>query len=402
MTADEVLQFVEEEDVKFIKLAFCDAKGNQKNISIPSDRLPDVMRGGLPFDAEGIPGFGGIEKTDLVLFPIPSTMSILPWRPSSGRVARMFCDIRSGDGSPFADSREILKTAVMAAAKEGIACKIGAKFEFYLLINDEYGNETKVPYDRAGYMDVAPYDKGENVRRDMCLTLGEMGITPERSHHEAGPGQNQIDFKPNDALCAADDAITFKNVIKSIAAGYGLTACFHPKPFDGEAGSGLHIDMWLKPSDSGRDADFSAFMSGILSHIVDITVFLNPTEASYARMGEMKAPKYVSWSRENRSQLVRLPAQGEGYDHIELRSPDCKINPYLAYALLIYAGLDGLKKGLTVPESVDADLNGADKKITGKLKSLPLSLDEARLAAAKSGFVRSHIPAHILAAYGIK
>lgn len=399
LSESEVLQFAAEEDVRFIKLAFCDCKGNQKNISMPASELKNAFEKGVCFDAYAIYGCKGGANKDLVLKPLPETFSILPWRSADGRVARMFCNVYNMDGSLFTDGRAILTDAVNRLSELGINCEIGAKFEFYLFVNDEKGNETTTPYDQAGYMDVAPYDKGENVRRDMCLTLEEMGVHPVRSHHEAGPGQNQIDFKPNKALAAADDALTFKNVIKSIAARYGLTACFNPKPLSGMPGSGLHIELNLSSAEK-KHIDFSSFTAGILEHIRDITIFLNPISQSYERLGEMKAPKYVSWSNENHAQLIRVTSKD--HSHIELRSPDCKINPYIAYALLIYAGIDGVKRKLNLPAAVDVDFCEPAKKVSGKLAALPADLPSATAAAGSSGFVKKHVPAHILKMYGIE
>ena len=228
-TYDEVMTFVEEEDVKFIRLAFCDVNGKQKNISIMPHELKKAFNDGISFDASAIDGFGDEVKSDLFLHPDSSTLSILPWRPSQGRVVRMFCDIKHPDGTPFEkDGRLILKKAVNEAANMGITCNFGAEVEFYLFKTDENGNKMSEPFDDAGYLDIAPDDKGENVRREICLTLLDMGIIPESSHHEEGPGQNEIDFKHSDALCSADNVVTLKSVVKTIAMRNGLCADFSP------------------------------------------------------------------------------------------------------------------------------------------------------------------------------
>ena len=397
-TEKEVLQFIEEEDVRFIRLAFCDAFGNQKNVAVMSGELERAFRDGISFDASAIKGFGDASRSDLFLFPDPSTLAVLPWRPSNGKVMRMYCDIRYPDGTQFpCDTRAFLKKAVADAAKEGIACNFGPEFEFYLFNTDENGLPTD-PYDRAGYFDVAPADKGENFRREVCLTLEKMGIRPETSHHEEGPGQNEIDFKYSDALTAADNAITFRWAVKTAAAANGLYAEFSPKPLCGEAGSGMHINISVA-SLTGESDPTPAFMAGIMEHICGMTLFLNPTAESYERLFGDKAPGYVSWSEQNRSQLIRIPAAVGAYRRLELRSPDCGANPYLAFALLIYAGLDGVKRGLTPPPPVDLNLASAPESVTEKLKKLPEDLSEAKRTALSDDFIKGTVPAHITEIY---
>ena len=386
-TAQEVFDFVKEEDVKFIRLAFCDTLGRQKNISILPSELHRAFEDGISFDASAICGFGGAEKSDLLLFPDPSTLNVLPWRPSHGKVVRMFCDIRHPDGTPFArDTRAILRRAVADAKTAGITVQFGAEIEFYLFKTDENGDPTKIPFDHATYMDVAPEDKGENVRREICLTLLDMGIQPESSHHEEGPGQNEIDFRYSDAMRAADDAMNFITVVKATATQNGLYADFSPKPLENESGNGLHINMSVKCAD-GTDRT-PAFMAGILAHIRDLTAFLNPSEASYRRFGKCKAPKFVTWSHENRSQLIRIPAAKGEYRRIELRSPDPSANPYLAYALLIWAGLDGIAKDMCPAPAVNLNLLTAPESETREFDTLPGSLEEAVALAGGSTLVR--------------
>lgn len=386
-TAQEVFDFVKEEDVKFIRLAFCDTLGRQKNISILPSELRRAFEDGISFDASAICGFGGAEKSDLLLFPDPSTLNILPWRPSHGKVVRMFCDIRHPDGTPFSrDTRAILRRAVADAKAAGITVQFGAEIEFYLFKTDENGDPTKIPFDHATYMDVAPEDKGENVRREICLTLLDMGIQPESSHHEEGPGQNEIDFRYSDAMRAADDAMNFITVVKATARQNGLYADFSPKPLENESGNGLHINMSVKCAD-GTDRT-PAFMAGILAHIRDLTAFLNPSEASYSRFGKCKAPKFVTWSHENRSQLIRIPAAKGEYRRIELRSPDPSANPYLAYALLIWAGLDGIAKDMCPAPAVNLNLLAAPESETREFDTLPGSLEEAVALANGSALVQ--------------
>ncbi len=399
-TAREVYDFVRQEDVKFIRLAFCDVNGKQKNISIMPDELPRAFSDGISFDASAIKGFGDEVGSDLLLFPVPSTLNILPWRSSHGNVIRMFCSMKYPDGTQFEkDSRMILQRAVDAAAAKGVSVQFGAEFEFYLFNTDEKGMPTDEPFDRAGYMDVAPEDRGENARREIYLTLLEMGIKPESSHHEEGPGQNEIDFRYSDAMTAADNAMNFMTVVKAAAQRNGIYADFSPKPLPGESGNGLHINMSVKTAD-GEDHT-NAFMAGILAHIKEMTAFLNPTEDSYKRLGEKKAPKYITWSPENRSQLIRIPAAKGEYRRIELRSPDPTANPYIAYALLIMAGLDGIERELTAPEAVNVNLYKADSSVTEPLDRLPASLDEAIAVAEGSDFVRGVIGMNITDFLGI-
>lgn len=399
-TAREVYDFVRQEDVKFIRLAFCDVNGKQKNISIMPDELPRAFSDGISFDASAIKGFGDEVGSDLLLFPVPSTLNILPWRSSHGNVIRMFCSMKYPDGAQFEkDSRMILQRAVDAAAAKGVSVQFGAEFEFYLFNTDEKGMPTDEPFDRAGYMDVAPEDRGENARREICLTLLEMGIKPESSHHEEGPGQNEIDFRYSDAMTAADNAMNFMTVVKAAAQRNGIYADFSPKPLPGESGNGLHINMSVKTAD-GEDHT-NAFMAGILAHIKEMTAFLNPTEDSYKRLGEKKAPKYITWSPENRSQLIRIPAAKGEYRRIELRSPDPTANPYIAYALLIMAGLDGIERELTAPEAVNINLYKADSSVTEPLDRLPASLDEAIAVAEGSDFIRDVIGMNITDFLGI-
>ena len=387
----EVMTYCQEEDVKFIRLAFCDLEGHQKNIAIMPTELARAFQYGISFDASAIHGFGDEVKSDLFLFPDPSTLSVLPWRPSQGRVVRMFCDIRHPDGTPFRrDSRYLLKKAVAEAEKMGVSCFFGVEFEFYLFQTDENGSPTKIPFDQATYMDIAPEDRGENIRREICLTLENMGIQPESSHHEEGPGQNEIDFRYSDALAAADNAVTFQAVVKTIAMQNGLWACFSPKPLEGQSGNGLHINISISNPQGKAGSD--AFMAGVLKHIREITAFLNPTEESYLRLGERKAPRYVTWSSENRSQLIRIPAAKGEYVRFELRSPDPTANPYLAYALLIYAGLDGMRSRTSLCPPLDVNLFTADKSVTKSLEALPSTLEEAVELAQQSPLIQKYMP----------
>lgn len=396
-TQEDVLTFIEEENVKFIRLAFFDVFGIQKNISILSQELPRAFKEGISFDASAIAGFAHEGKSDLFLHPDPSTLCILPWRPMDGRVVRMYCDIRYPDGTLFeCDSRQLLKKAIQTASEENIQVDFGAEVEFYLFKENEAGPDVRIPFDQAGYMDVAPKDHGEDIRREICFTLFEMGIQPEASHHEEGPGQNEIDFRYSDALSAADQTSTFKWVVEMTAMSNGLQADFTPKPLREEAGNGMHINMSLH--DEQQDLQ-EAFMAGILEHIREMTLFLNPHKDSFLRLGEKKAPRYISWSYENRSQLIRIPAVKGSRRRIELRSPDPTANPYLCYALLIYAGLDGIRRKLKAPKPLDVNLYTADDALLSSLQQLPLSHEEAWQAANSSLFIHSLLPQAYFDAY---
>lgn len=395
---EEVIQFVAEEDVKFIRMAFCDIYGKQKNISIMPGELERAFEYGIAIDASAIDGFGGEVHSDLFLHPDTSTLCVLPWRPEHGKVVRMFCTVTYPDGTPFeADTRALLRKAAEDAEKEGISFAFGSEMEFYLFKCDENGEPTNIPYDNAGYMDVAPEDKGENVRREICLTLERMGINPESSHHEEGPGQNEIDFCYSHAITAADDALTFRSVVLAVAARNGLCADFSPKPIENKAGNGMHINFSAKRAD-GADI-MPHVIAGILAHIREITAFLNITESSYKRFGSNKAPKYISWSGGNRSQLIRIPAAQGEYRRAELRSPDPMCNPYLAFTLLIRAGLDGVKNNMVLPVAADINLYTASEEVTAHYEKLPETLEEAKAAAKASAFVAENLPASIIADY---
>lgn len=395
---EEVLGYIEQEDVKFVRLAFCDIFGNLKNISISPSELERAFTKGIYIDASKMTGLGCESKGSLVLVPDPSTLTLLPWRPSHGRVIRLICDVNYPDGSAYEfDSRYILKNAIRAAKEAGIKTNFATKYEFYLFKTDEEGNPTKETHDKAGYMDIAPEDKGENIRREICLSLEEMGIYPMYSHHEVGPGQHEIVFRRSDPLSSADNATNFKIAVRTIAARSGLYASFMPKPLENEVGNAMHIDIIAK-SKGERDI-IKAFTAGIISHIKDITLFLNPTEQSYHRLGDNTAPNIISWSNQNLSQLIRICNDNEDYEKIVLRSPDPQANPYLAFALLIYAGIDGVKNNLALCEPIDVNLIEDYNSEYDTLDRLPENFDKAFSCAQKSEFIRSVLPEKIIEAY---
>lgn len=381
-TESEVLEFVKEEDVKFVRLAFFDVKGKQKNISIMADQLHRAFELGISFDASAIDGFESPDKSDLFLHPDPTTLSVLPWRPNTGKVCRMFCNIKYPDGTPYEkDCRTLLKNAIKyAKEKYNLSLSFGPEVEFYLFKLNEAGESTKIPFDNAGYMDIAPEDKGENIRRDICFTLESMGIIPEASHHEEGPGQNEIDFKYSDALTAADNTATFKWIVRTRASSNGLYADFSPKPLEGQAGSGFHINVSLSDESKMPNA-----IAGILKHAEELTYFLNTTEKSYNRLGECKAPKYICWGNQNRSTMIRVPATKK-IKRLEIRSADPECNPYIAFALIIYAALDGIENNLVPPAPVEENLFANTSK--NDIKVLPDTLDLAKKIADESEFVK--------------
>ena len=382
-TVDEVLNHIEEEDVRFVRLAFRDAFGVQKNIAVMPGEVKKAFDIGMPINARSVAGFSESPYASLYLKPDPDTLTILPWRSESGKVLRMFCDVCTPEGDEYAsDTRLLLKKAEERAKKAGIAFRFGTESEFYLFLKDENGNPTKIPYDHAGYLDIAPDDRCENIRREINLTIERMGLTPERSHHERGPGQNEIDFHYAKPLKAADQITTFKMAVRTIADRYGLFADFSPMPLPEQPGNGYHINLYAERKD-GEDVALMA-AAGILEVIRDITVFLNPTDDSYSRLGSNTAPDRVNWSREGKSELMYIESF-HGRTRAELRSPDASGNPYLVYALLIHAGLSGIERSLPLPEA-DGDL-------------LPSSRKEAGIAAMKSAFVQQFVPEEILRVY---
>lgn len=383
---EEVMKYIEEEDAKFIRLAFRDSYGVQKNISVMPGEVRKSFTEGVPINAKAIAGFESCPYASLYLKPDASTLSVLPWRPDSGKVLRMFCDVYTPEGDVYpSDTRAILKKAVAAAAEAGITFRFGSETEFYLFQKDEEGRPTQIPFDEAGYMDVAPLDRCENVRREISLTMEKMGLIPIRSHHERGPGQNEINFHDAKPLKAADQMITFKMIVSTVADRYGLFADFSPMPLADNPGNGFHINIYASDSEGNDVVSYAA--AGIMDKIRDMTLFLNPTDASYARFGNSTAPDRVDWSSAGESELMYLETW-QGKTRAELRSPDASGNPYLIYALLIHAGLDGIRNRMELPrESADDGFY------------LPASRKEATKLASASDFIRSVLPEEILKVY---
>lgn len=398
---EDIMEYVEENDVKFIRLVFFDIFGSMKNISIIASELPRALEFGVTFDASEIKGFMNIGESDLLLKPDPTTAEILPWRPQHSRVLRIFCDICYPDGRPFeGDSRNILKSAVCSLADMGYTCSIGAESKFYLFELDEYGLPTKKPHDMGTYYDVAPADRGENIRREICLTLEEMGIQPETSHHDEGPGQHEIVFRSSSPIEAADHLMTFKNMVKTISDMNGLFASFMPHPLSDRSGNAFHVNVSMYNSDGksvldGEDKTGRSFIAGVLRRINDMCLFLNPTTNSYSRFGRFEAPLYVTWSLQNRQQLIRIPKNLSGEGHMELRSPDGSANPYLVYALILSAGMEGIRDKLELCDPINvtykSDIDG--------LTRLPENLSAAICYAEQSEFLKSVLPKNILNTY---
>ncbi len=386
-TESEVLDFVKEEDVKFIRLAFFDMKGKQKNISIMADQLNRAFEMGISFDASAIEGFEAPNKSDLFLHPDPTTLSVLPWRPNTGKVCRMFCNIKYADGTPYKkDCRNILKKVTKQLKDEcNVTLSFGPEVEFYLFKLNEAGEPTKIPFDNAGYMDIAPEDKGENIRREIDFTLEQMGITPEYSHHEEGPGQNEIDFRAATAEIAADQSSTFKWIVRTKAAANGLYADFSPKPLLDQPGNGMHISI-----SCNKQEKMPQVLAGILNRMAEITYYLNPSENSYERIGEHKAPKFICWGTQNRSSIIRVPAK-RTFQKIQIRSSDSNCNVYLAFTLLIYAALDGIKNNLQPPAPTELNLFDSTVAKTSGFETIPDTLTEAKSSAANSDFVKQYI-----------
>ena len=393
----EILNFIEENDVKFIRLTFCDMFGNLKNIAIMPDELPRAFEYGIPFDSSTIAS----GTSDLLLVPDISTLSVLPWRPKSGRVVRFFCSLKNMDGSDYVgDTRTDLTNYINQLRLDGYTCEMGTKCEFYLFELDEKGAPTRIPHDNGGYLDVAPLDRCENARREICLSLEEMGMKPKGSCHKHGPAQNEIEFRENEPVTAADNMVHYKTVVKSIAAQSGLFASFMPKPLPNEHGSALCISLSIKKrgenifgSDlSEMSHEGKCFISGVLSRIREMTAFINCTTNSYKRFGMGYAPKYVDWSFENCSQLIRIPKAVGITPRIEIRSADACCNPYAAFKLILAAGIEGIKRDdCSLLDSTMKDGSGND------LQLLPETLEEAVKIAKQSNFVREHLSEEICA-----
>ena len=412
-TKEDIWRMIEEEDVEFIRLQFTDIFGTLKNVAVTTSQLERVLNNEIMFDGASIEGFARVEQSDMFLRPDLDTFAIFPWRPQQGKVARFLCDIYRPDGTPFAgDPRHVLKRTVQEAAEMGYQMDVGPECEFFLFHTDDEGNPTTITHEKAGYFDVGPLDLGENARRDMILTLEDMGFVVEASHHEDAPAQHEIDFHYDEALKTADDIMTFKLAVKTIAKRHGLYASFMPKPKTGVNGSGMPIYVSLARDGvnvfyDGQDCNHLSkegywFIGGIMKHIAAITAIANPLVNSYKRLVPgYEAPVYIAWSMRNRSPLIRIPAQTGTTQRIELRSPDSATNPYLAIAVCLAAGLDGIRNQIEPPASVEGNIFAMSEEEREKagIKYLPTSLAEAIDGLEQDALIREVLGEHISRKY---
>ncbi|MGI6449736.1 MAG: type I glutamate--ammonia ligase [Desulfitobacteriia bacterium] len=409
VSKEDILKEASDKGVKFIRLQFTDIFGVLKNIAIPIEQLPKALDGELMFDGSSIEGFARIEESDMYLRPDLNTFVTFPWRPAEGGVARLMCDVANADGTPFAGCpRTALKKVLAEAAELGYKLYIGPELEFFLFHVDSEGRPTTSTHDKAGYFDLTPVDLGENARRDMVVNLEQMGFEIEASHHEVAPGQHEIDFKYTDALEMADKMVTFRFVVRTIAQRHGLHATFMPKPIFGIAGSGMHVNQSLFKD--GRNAFYdpeapmglsqvaTSYIAGLLVHAKAFTAITNPTVNSYKRLVPgYEAPCYIAWSGKNRSPLIRIPAKRGASTRIELRSPDPSCNPYLALAVQLKAGLDGIKQRMTPPPPIDLNIFAMDDRQRQELgiHSLPADLREALSELNKDKIIQDALGEHI-------
>lgn len=413
-TKDDIFRMVEEEDVEFIRLQFTDIFGTLKNIAITSSQLEKALDNKCMFDGSSVEGFVRIEESDMYLYPDYDTFEIFPWRPQQGKVARLICDVYTPDGKPFeGDPRWILKKTIKEANEMGYRFDVGPECEFFLFHTDDNGLPTTLSHEKAGYFDLGPNDLGENIRRDMVLTLEDMGFEIEASHHEVAPAQHEIDFKYDEALKTADNIQTFKMTVKTIAKRHGLYATFMPKPKFGISGSGMHINMSLATEEGknifadekgkiGLSDDAYHFIAGIMKHARGMSAITNPLVNSYKRLVPgYEAPVYIAWSAKNRSPLIRIPASRGNGTRVELRNPDPTANPYLVLALCLAAGLDGIKNKIEVPESVDCniyEMTPGERRAAG-IENMPADLKEAVDCLVADEFLCSVLGEHITTKY---
>ena len=411
---EDIIRMVKEEDVEFIRLQFTDIFGQLKNVAITASQIEKAVNDQIMFDGSSIEGFVRIDESDQYLYPDLDSVAIFPWRPSHGRVARLICDVHDPDGKPFVgDPRHVLKRALKRAEEMGFdAFNVGPEAEFFLFQTDDEGKPTTRTNDEAGYFDLGPLDHGEGTRREICMALEQMGFEIEASHHEVAQGQHEIDFKYADALRTADNIMTFKLAVKTLAQKNGLHATFMPKPIFGINGSGMHTNMSLfqggknafyDPDDpKGLSKEAYSFIAGLLAHVKGMAAVTNPLVNSYKRLVPgYEAPCYLAWSASNRSALIRIPAARGQSTRVELRSPDPACNPYLELAVCRAAGLDGIEKGLTPPPEVTEnifDMNAAARKAHG-IDSLPDSLEEAIHALEADPLVLDTLGEHVAANY---
>ncbi|MCK5058404.1 MAG: type I glutamate--ammonia ligase [Candidatus Aminicenantes bacterium] len=409
MNKNEVLKVLQEEKVNYLRLQFTDIMGINKNVEVPPSQFEKALEGKILFDGSSIEGFSRIEESDMLLCPDPGTLIIYPWNEKSRKEARLICDIYNPDDTPFEGCpRGVLKRAIAEADEMGVMMNAGLEAEFFLFEKDEKGEITTNTHDAGGYFDLTPIDKGEEARQAMVDTLCAIGFEVETAHHEVAPGQHEIDFKYADALTSADRIATFRFVVRKVATHFDLHATFMPKPIFGESGSGMHTHQSLFAKDRNVFYDEKGkyrlstialnYIAGLLQHAKGITAITNPLVNSYKRLVPgYEAPTFISWSERNRSPLVRVPAKRGIGTRIELRSPDPSANPYLALAVMLKAGLDGIKKNLLPPDPVDKNMYTMSKREKARLKigSLPGNLSEALYYMGKDKLVKAVLGSHI-------
>ena len=412
-TKEQVLSLVKENNVRFIRLQFTDILGQLKNVAITDKQLEKALKNDCMFDGSSIEGFVRIEESDMRLYPDLDSFVIYPWSSVEHRVARLICNVYRPDHTPFeGDPRNVLIRALEQASKMGYTFNVGPELEFFLFHTALDGAPTTQTHDAAGYFDLGPVDMGEEARIAICLALEEMGFEIEASHHECAPGQHEIDFKYAEALTAADDIVTFKLAVKTIAQKHKLHATFMPKPLFGVAGNGMHTNMSLfkdgknafyDPDKAfGLSTEALQFIAGVLDHAKGITAVANPLVNSYKRLVPgYEAPVYIAWSARNRSPLIRVPAARGNSTRVELRSPDPSCNPYLLLALVLRAGLDGIQRGLTPPDPVDGNIYhmSEDERIERKVGNLPGTLDEALEEMIMEPLIRETLGDHVFNKY---
>ena len=413
-TKEDIIRLVREEDAQFIRMQFTDIFGQLKNVAITASQIGRALDNQIMMDGSSIAGFVRIEESDQYLWPDLDTFAILPWRPQYGKVARLICDVHNPDGTAFAgDPRGVLKRVLRRADALGFTCNVGAELEFFLFQTDEDGQPTIRTSDEASYFDLGPLDHGEGTRREICLNLEQMGVAVEASHHEVAAGQHEIDLQYTDALRAADNIMTFKMAVRTIARRHGLHATFMPKPKFGVNGSGMHINMSLQKdgknifqdaSDpNGLSEEAYYFIGGIMRHIKGMAAITNPLVNSYKRLVPgFEAPVYIAWSTTNRSPLIRIPAAADGEGtRIELRSPDSAANPYLTLAVCLSAGLEGIREKIEPPQSINANIFALSEKEREELHidQLPGTLLEAVEELEKDTFIQKVLGDHIAGKY---
>ncbi|MBQ9858544.1 MAG: type I glutamate--ammonia ligase [Oscillospiraceae bacterium] len=412
-TKEDIIRMVKEEGIEFIRLQFTDIFGQLKNVAITGSQIEKALNNQVAIDGSSIEGFTRIHESDQYLYPDLDTYTVLRWKPNEGKVARIICDVYNPDGTPFiGDPRGALHRALKRAADMGYSFNVGPECEFFMFETDEKGRPTTNTNDEAGYFDLGIIDHGGIIRREISLALQDMGFEIEASHHEGAPGQHEIDFKYADALTAADNILTFKFVVKSIAQKNGLHATFMPKPVFGIAGSGMHTNMSLFKDgknvffDENGDKQLSkeaySFIAGILDHVKAITAVANPLINSYKRLVPgYEAPCYLAWSASNRSALVRIPSARGKSTRVELRSPDPSCNPYLTLAMCLNAGLDGIERGLTPPDEITEniyDMNARTRRENG-IEDLPGTLEEALEYLKADSLMMDTLGEHISSQY---